>query len=305
LKQTRVLQAKGLDMLREAGIQVILDHHALPGVQVANQMFTGNCTSTPQFYTDYNYGRALIWTAVMTFISHLHPQFDSVFSIEAVNEPIMNATQTPGLGDFQKNFVRTVRAVEWLIGVDVPGCPSLEGTPNAENLDERLTQAFAVDIPGHFTAPVIEALKTSFPTLLYIAQELEWMIDFTACEGRQPITTNFMDILWQYNDPPNPSDAAIGPQAYDHHLYYSFGGVAAANPEAYLENLCNRNDIQRDVAAGNIPVWYGEFSLATQFNATDEFLRKWADAQKLMYIQSAGWLVCLSTPFPPLTYATN
>ena len=31
---------------------------------------------------------------------------------------------------------------------------------------------------------------------------------------------SFMDILWQYNSPPNPSDAAIGPQAYDHHLYY-------------------------------------------------------------------------------------
>jgi hypothetical protein len=29
-----------------------------------------------------------------------------------------------------------------------------------------------------------------------------------------------MDILWQYNNPSNPSDAAIGPQAYDHHLYY-------------------------------------------------------------------------------------
>ena len=69
LKPTRVLQANGLDMLRKAGIQAILDHHALPGVQVANQMFTGkcvllfdrklqpgiscriiSCTSTPQFY---------------------------------------------------------------------------------------------------------------------------------------------------------------------------------------------------------------------------------------------------------------
>jgi hypothetical protein len=29
-----------------------------------------------------------------------------------------------------------------------------------------------------------------------------------------------MDILWQYNDPSDPSEAAIGPQAYDHHLYY-------------------------------------------------------------------------------------
>ena len=41
LKPTRVLQANGLDMLRKAGIQAILDHHALPGVQVAGQMFTG------------------------------------------------------------------------------------------------------------------------------------------------------------------------------------------------------------------------------------------------------------------------
>ena len=35
----------------------------------------------------------------MTFLSHLHPNFESVFSIEAVNEPIMNATMTPGYGD--------------------------------------------------------------------------------------------------------------------------------------------------------------------------------------------------------------
>jgi len=43
LKPTRVFQANGLDMLRKAGIQAILDHHALPGVQVANQMFAGKC----------------------------------------------------------------------------------------------------------------------------------------------------------------------------------------------------------------------------------------------------------------------
>lgn len=33
----------------------------------------------------------------------------------------------------------------------------------------------------------------------------------------------FMDVNWQYNDPPNPADAAIGPQGYDNHLYYSYG----------------------------------------------------------------------------------
>jgi hypothetical protein len=29
-----------------------------------------------------------------------------------------------------------------------------------------------------------------------------------------------MDIIWQYNRPSNPANAAIGPQRYDHHLYY-------------------------------------------------------------------------------------
>ena len=39
-------------------------------------------------------------------------------------------------------------------------------------------------------------------------------------KNRKDIFFSIMDILWQYNNPPNPSDAAIGPQAYDHHLYY-------------------------------------------------------------------------------------
>jgi hypothetical protein len=85
-----------------------------------------------------------------------------------------------------------VRAVEWIIGVDVPGCAALNGTPDAESLDERLAQAFTMDNPGLFTPPVVEALKASFPMLLYIAQELEWMIDFTACQGRQPIKTKLV-----------------------------------------------------------------------------------------------------------------
>ena len=45
-----------------------------------------------------------------------------------------------------------------------------------------------------------------------------------------------MDILWQYNNPPNPSAAAIGPQAYDHHLYYRLVCVP-------LCLVCNQIDI--------------------------------------------------------------
>ena len=34
-----------------------------------------------------------------------------------------------------------------------------------------------------------------------------------------------------------------------------------------------------------------EWALSTQFNATDKFLKKWADAQKVSYSKGAGWLV--------------
>lgn len=49
--------------------------------------------------------------------------------------------------------------------------------------------------------------------------------------------------------------------------------------------------IQADAASGNSPLWFGEWSLDTQFNATDEFLYQWADAQKFAYNKGAGWIV--------------
>ncbi|KAI0249706.1 glycoside hydrolase family 5 protein [Lactifluus subvellereus] len=284
--------SSGLKMLRDANIYVILDHHALPGVQSPGQMFTGRCTDDVQFYTDYNYGRALTWTAVMTALSHLHPNFESVFSIEAVNEPIMNATQTPGYGDFQKNFVKTVRAVELLLGIPVEGYPALQGVPGDVDMSTRLANAYTTDSLGLFDpeSAVVKALTKAVSILPGIMQDLGLPLDFGSCQGRTTLTTNFMDILWQYNNPSNPADAAIGPQSYDHHLYYSFGGVADNNTEAYLQDICNRNDVQRDTAFGDSSVWVGEWALSTQFDATDDFLRKWADAQKLVYSQGAGWL---------------
>lgn len=49
--------------------------------------------------TSWNYDRALAWTAVMTTLAHLDPDFASVVSIQAANEPIMDANQTPGYGE--------------------------------------------------------------------------------------------------------------------------------------------------------------------------------------------------------------
>jgi aryl-phospho-beta-D-glucosidase BglC (GH1 family) len=79
---------RGLRQLRDAGFHVTLDMHALPGVSASNQMFAGNVTSDVQFYKDHNYQRALTWSAVLTSMSHLDPDFSSVVAIECINEPL-------------------------------------------------------------------------------------------------------------------------------------------------------------------------------------------------------------------------
>ncbi|KAG1747935.1 glycoside hydrolase family 5 protein [Suillus paluster] len=283
---------RGLGWLQDAGIQAILDHHALPGVQTPGQMFTGNCTNDVQFYTPYNYHRALVWTAVMTTLAHLDPNFGSVFAIEAVNEPIMNAAETPNYGTFQKNFVQTIRAVELTLGIPVPSS-SLSFSLSV-SVSNNFTAALNVTSTATIFSPEVQlALADAVPILLEIGVQCGLQSIFEASPFWKPRTSlvaNFMDVNWQYNNPANPADVAIGPQAYDNHLYYSFGGVADANPTAYLTSICNLTRIQSDAAVGNSPLWFGEWGLSTQFNATDDFLYQWADAQKLAYSKGAGWI---------------
>ncbi|THU85502.1 glycoside hydrolase family 5 protein [Dendrothele bispora CBS 962.96] len=291
LKQLR----RGLQQLKNAGIVAILDHHALPGVSSPNQMFAGRCTSDVEFYTDYNYHRALIWAAVMTGLSHLHPDFSTVFAIEAVNEPIMDANQTPGYGDYQKKFVETVRAMENLLGINVHHRRRHHSRDvDASNL-VNVTSVFDNMMhrgPCGYEKEICDVLLEALPILIDISFELPgFSLGSIFGLGRQPpLMTNFMDVTWQFNNPSNPADAAIGPQGYDNHLYYNFGGVADPNPDAYLRSICNLQRVQNAVKNRNIPLWFGEWGLPTQFNATDEFLVKWADAQKLAYSKSAGWI---------------
>ncbi|KAF9653334.1 glycoside hydrolase family 5 protein [Thelephora ganbajun] len=275
---------EGLEWLSEAGVAVILDHHALPGVAAENQMFAGRCTSDVQFYTPENYHRALIWTAVMTFFSHVDPDFGSVFSIQAVNEPLMDAGRTPGYGQFQKDFVETVRAVE-----DILGIRSMPDYASSGNITATLQKAAEV---GGYSDEVKSVLMDSAPVLFQMVLKyggLEMLHGFLR-PGKEPLTTNFMDMNWQWGDRSNPADAKDGPQTYDNHLYYSFGGVADPTPESYLTHICNLDRIQRDAAVRNTPLWFGEWSISTNFGASDEFLKKWADAQKLAYSKSAGWI---------------
>ena len=56
-------------------------------------------------------------------------------------------------------------------------------------------------------------------------------------------------------------------------------------------SICNLDRVERDAAVGDAPLWFGEWALPTQFSASDEFLFKWADAQKLAYSKGRGWIV--------------
>ncbi|KAG1771068.1 glycoside hydrolase family 5 protein [Suillus placidus] len=281
---------RGLGWLKDAGIQVILDHHGLPGVQTAQQMFTGSCTTDVQFYTPYNYRRALVWTAVMTTLSHLDPDFGNVFAIEAANEPINDAAQTPNYGTFQENFVQTIRAVELTLGISVPSS-NLSVSVSASvsnNFTAALNETSSATI---FSAEVQAALSEAVPIIVRIGAAYGLQTIFEASpfkQSRTPLVANFMDVNWQYNNPSNPADAAIGPQAYDDHLYYS--SAVCHDPTSYMISICNLPQIQADATLGNSPLWFGEWSLDTQFNATDAFLYQWADAQKLAYSKGAGWI---------------
>ncbi|TRM58757.1 glycoside hydrolase superfamily [Schizophyllum amplum] len=233
---------RGLIQLRNAGVDVILDHHALPGVQ---------CTANVQFYTPANYRRALIWTAVMTTLSHIDPAFASVVSIEAVNEPIMDAALTPGYGDFQKQFVQIVRVIERSLGIN---------TGNWKRMHRRK--------PADSDSPV---------AALRVAVESDSFPD------DHTVLKEALDIHFTG---PNPAEAKYGPQVYDNHLYYR----SDANEDAYMKSICNLQRVKDDAALGNSPLVFGEWGLPTQFAATEEFLRRWADAQKLAYTKGAGWI---------------
>ncbi|KAG1874410.1 glycoside hydrolase family 5 protein [Suillus subluteus] len=275
---------RGLGWLQDAGIQVILDHHALPGVQTAQQMFTGNCTTDVQFYTPYNYGRALVWTAVMTTLSHLDPDFGNVFAIEAANEPINDAAQTPDYGTFQENFVQTIRAVELTLGISVPSS-NLSVSVSASvsnNFTAALIETSSATI---FSAEVQAALLAAVPIIMGIGATYGLQTIFEASPFKQSGTPymyngmrSFMDVNWQYNNPSNPADVAIGPQAYDDHLYYSSAGN---DPTSYMISICNLPEIQADAALGNSPLCS---------MPQTEFLYQWADAQKLAYSKGAGWI---------------
>ncbi|KAF8308760.1 glycoside hydrolase [Clavulina sp. PMI_390] len=295
---------RGLTMLKAAGLWTILDHHALPGVSSAWQPFAGNCTGQVEFYSspdNYNYVRGVTWGIVMTWLSHVHPAFETVFAIEAINEPSQDVSTTPNIAEYEESFVLGVRTIELALGVIC----------DISFLSAAITDAIT-----------IQALTASIPIISKLARKYELQLTNSTLGGishaasgkklnqfqwgaptgvsdrqRQCISTTFMNRDWQFtsdptNDPvPNPAAYTHGPQLYDNHLYLNFGGVALNDtPIAYMEVMCNLTRVGDAAAIGDAPMAFGEWALSTAFSTTDQFNRDYGDAQKLAYSQGAGWI---------------
>jgi len=198
----------------------------------------------------------------MTTLSHLDPKFGNVFAIEAANEPINDAAQTPDYGTcmhhslevllcvlswflnlhvVQENFVQIIRAVELTLGISVPSSNLSLSVPASvsNNFTAALIETSSATI---FSAQVQAALLEAVPIIMGIGVTYGLQTIFEASPFKQSGTPlvakwvcymfllgcidngmqSFMDVNWQYNNPSNPADVAIGPQAYDDHLYYSW-----------------------------------------------------------------------------------
>ncbi|KAJ1302965.1 hypothetical protein OPQ81_003257 [Rhizoctonia solani] len=266
----------------------------------------------------------------------------------------MDASRTPGYGDYQRRFVKVVRSVESQFGVPCPGLnpgnvlsnqPSsgddeddvvvkrvleksasmMKSTPGKPGLNPPHPSS-GIETPITYGDDEISAIRSghgagrlplpmSGPKPFFAKRSdqdghishgfgLERhnthrrhhrkraIPDTTGrIADRTCLMTSFMNKDWQYNNPPNPADAANGPQLYDAHLYFSFGGVADPNAESYMRTICNTDRVRNAYSEGNNPLVFGEWSLATNFDDTDEFLYDWADAQRHIYAgQADGWI---------------
>ncbi|MBW0536866.1 hypothetical protein O181_076581 [Austropuccinia psidii MF-1] len=329
------------------GFYVFLDMHALPGVAAKDQMFAGNVTSEVEFYQDYSYQCALTWSAILMAMTHLDPDFQNVVGIECVNEPLSNATLTPGLEQYYADFITMTRVIEYALGVrcETDLSKAMERSKSSKNVLRAIKAAislFPIYVAkaglDHSASELVQKL-TSFlkqPGSVTSTTKNESPEDFSLSRKRmgyhnfkEPschqkllrkrihsaeinpafdvlgaqrekswkpkiskscITTIAMSKQWQWAGPAaSMVPHTIGPAAYDDHMYYSFGGMADANFYSYMQTMCNQDHLEQARKSNEIPYCHGEFSLATDFNATDDQLRAWGDAQRFWFSQENYW----------------
>ncbi|KAG0146398.1 hypothetical protein CROQUDRAFT_657375 [Cronartium quercuum f. sp. fusiforme G11] len=297
---------RGLNQLKEAGISVILDLHAVPGVGSANQYFAGNYTSEVHFYTDANYQRALTWTAVVTAMIHHDPDFQRVVGLLAVNEPEVDGSKTPGLEDYYSDFVTMVRVVEY--ASEVP-CgtnlrPAFKRMAQSKNVVHALEAAIPlIPVYAAKATPVANVTELISQLKAYVeaddphaASERKLVLDYVRPHFGEPqpktacITTVAMQKAWQKKAPlASMAPHALGPRVYEDHVNFALGGSANATFDSYIETICRNKGLENAKLVGEVPFGRGQFSLATNFHATLHQIRAWGDAQKVVYRKDSFW----------------
>lgn len=92
-------------------------------------------------------------------------------------------------GIVYKNFVQTVRLVEWFLEKKLPEFQAIKVAPNITDIHEIIAEAYTMDWSGPLSPPVIEAFIEAFPMLCDAAEEINWRVDSCPCQDISPITT--------------------------------------------------------------------------------------------------------------------
>ncbi|KAL9085150.1 MAG: hypothetical protein Q9159_004876 [Coniocarpon cinnabarinum] len=108
--------AKICAMAKTAGLYIILDMHAAPGVQASNNSFAGKVTEDTEFYntaTD-NYKRGEQYLGWITKQVHADPRFSNVGMLEVVNEPLQSQPDQTGsmISSFYPDAMKAIQDAE-------------------------------------------------------------------------------------------------------------------------------------------------------------------------------------------------
>ncbi|KAH8926305.1 glycoside hydrolase family 5 protein [Atractiella rhizophila] len=237
----------------DIGIYAIIDLHAAPGVSTPNQQFSGHSVpaSGVQFYNQDNFGRAKLFAWNITTATVQDPDFASVFSIEALNEPWRLDQGAPAnsinalISSYYPTFVNTVRSREQELGRT---CSAI-GTPYKRSLVKNIDKRAA----------------------------------YTDC-----LNIAFMSADWQSGDPstylPNYNHIM-----YDSHRYFAYSDQGSAAD--VLRNSCQNSVVKENpepVFVGEfslaLPNHNGDFALSNI-----NFYKQFIGNQAYAYEQGIGW----------------
>jgi hypothetical protein len=212
----------------------------------------------------------------MATLTHIDPDFKSVFSIEATNEPLSNSDQTPGLKEcaldsynrflvrftvllVYSHFSQVIRAVELSLGIrDKHTDTALVKIPALLNVNadgDLLTSFKLFSSNNDIDWPVRKAFQDSSKILtgltsdrkMNIALQYEPLVRSALTvkyvnlhnlpSFKITATRSYMDYQWQHNKgKANGADVALGNQIFDDHHYFVFG------VRAFIHSLDHHTD---------------------------------------------------------------